>query len=182
MKEDGDVHKTYSFLIEKMSVPPEFTVLNVKMVFGEIVFRVTGIHTLGRFHVLKSSNFYLTFVLTHIMYYLIFASFIVGNSAISGLEPFFSNHRLKINEKGSVHATREAMKTTTTISALTMYNGNPTLADDWSAVLHDSNSTAYARLRDNLTKLGEDIDERNQHRRFVTMDFHPKIAGISISS
>ena len=153
-EKDADLRKAHEFLVERLpGVPAEYTLDNVKKVWGEILFRVTGGH----------------------------AS--VGNAAISAVEPFFVNFRQTTNDDWKIVAgSREVISTVSTITGLTMPNQYPNLRTNWTHLLHDEDSAAYAQLQVDLVALGDEIDERNNQRDFVNLDFHPEIAQISIFS
>eukprot|EP00579_Thalassiosira_antarctica_P009733 CAMPEP_0201920676 /NCGR_PEP_ID=MMETSP0903-20130614/9225_1 /ASSEMBLY_ACC=CAM_ASM_000552 /TAXON_ID=420261 /ORGANISM="Thalassiosira antarctica, Strain CCMP982" /LENGTH=690 /DNA_ID=CAMNT_0048457475 /DNA_START=93 /DNA_END=2165 /DNA_ORIENTATION=+ len=153
LEADDDMRKAYIYMSEKMKgVPPEFSMGNLKLVWGEILFRITGVHTS------------------------------IGNAAIAALEPFFVNFRLHKSDKGIVSGNREVISTVSTITSLTVPNEYPNLAKNWAHVLHDPESKAYFQLKSDLIKHGEEIDERNKVRRFVNRDFHPDHVTLSIFS
>lgn len=153
-EKDTDLQKSYEYLVEKLpGVPVEYTMDNVKRVWGEILFRVTGGHSS------------------------------VGNAAIAAIEPFFVNFRQTTNDDWSiVEGSREVIFVVSVITGLTMPNEYPSLAQNWTQVLHDEDSAAYSQLRLDLAQLGNEIDERNNEREFVNVDFHPEFAAISIFS
>ena len=50
LEADDDMRKVYGYLSGKMKgVPPEFSMANLKLVWGEVLFRVTGLHTSSEF-------------------------------------------------------------------------------------------------------------------------------------
>jgi hypothetical protein len=153
LEADEDMKRMFAFISDKLrDVPPEFNMANLKMVWGEVLFRVTGAHTS------------------------------VGNVGIYALDPFFSNFRMNKKAKGEVVGNREVISVISLISGITVPEQYPTISQDWSHVLHDSESKAYAQLKSDLIELGEVIDERNKARRFTSRDFHPDHVAISIFS
>ena len=57
LEADTSIQEAYEFLVHEMNgVPPEFSMANLKMVWGEIIFRVTGLHTSSEYHTLLSNN------------------------------------------------------------------------------------------------------------------------------
>jgi len=86
---DPRLKEHYEFMSKKIrGVTSEFNMSNFKMVWGEILFRVTGAHTS------------------------------VGNVAIYALEPFSVNFRMKEQDKGKVVGSREAIAVMSLISGI----------------------------------------------------------------
>jgi len=152
---DEAMREVYKYLQKKIKgIPKEYSMANVKMVWGEILFRVTGMHTL------------------------------IGNSAAYALDPFMVNFRMLQSEKGITKTSQECQATVTSITGITIPDNYPRLSQDWSHVLHDRRSKAYATLRKDLDKHSKAIDERNasKDRRFVNKDFHPDHVAVSTFS
>ncbi|CAB9529842.1 expressed unknown protein [Seminavis robusta] len=158
LQADLAMKELYSFLKQKMpNLPSDFTMTNLKLVWGEVLFRVTGAHTS------------------------------IGNSVAYAVDPMMLNFRLKKDEKGEVVGSDECIAGVAGITAITIPNEYPKLSQDWSQVLKDPKSKAYAQLRADLDDLGDLIDSRNkmaeeggsEGRRFVNRDFHPKHTALS---
>ena len=98
------------------------------------------------------------------------------------MEPFFVNFRQERGGDTAVAGSLEVISTVSSITGLTMPNEYPTLAQNWTEILHDAHSLAYNQLKTDLAQLEATIDERNLKRRFRNMDFHPTVAAISIFS
>ena len=153
LKEDAAMRDAYGYLGKKMKgVPAEYNMQNAKLVWGEILFRVTGGHT----------N--------------------MGNVAISTLEPFFINFRMNKSDKGQLLGNRETLAIVSVIGGLTQPDEYPTIRDDWRHVLHDPMSPSYEALQEELRPIAEDIDARNKKRQFVNVDYHPEHVMISTFS
>lgn len=94
------------------------------------------------------------------------------------------NFRLTDEQKGKVVGSYEVASGIAAITGLTLPNEYQKLRDDWGHVLCDPESGAYTTLREDLKKLGKEIDERNKIRvengRFVNRDFHPDVCPTSI--
>ncbi len=150
---DDGIKKSYLYLVREMGVPAEFSIENFKVVWGEILLRVTGLHTS------------------------------VGNAAIAAVEPMFVNFRQERNNIGKpLSGSREVISTVSTVTGLTMPNQYPSLDQNWTQLLHNETSLAYSQLKMDLEDLGKKIDKRNNVRAYRNVDFHPKVSAISIFS
>lgn len=162
LQADLAMKELYGFLDQKMpNIPHAFSMENLKLVWGEVLFRVTGVHTS------------------------------IGNAAACALDPLMVNFRLQIDEKGQAVGSGECSAAVYGITALTIPDEYPKLSQDWSHVLSDPTSKAYAKLRSDLVDLGSLIDTRNERavaegnrgsskgRRFVNRDFHPEHTAVS---
>jgi len=151
--QDETMRELYAYLRERMKgLPAEYSMANVKMLWGEILFRVTGGHNS------------------------------IGNAAAYALAPFMINLRMQKKDKGILKSSMESDTTVAGITKATIPDDFPRLYQGWSHVLDDPKSTAYATLTSELERLGESIDERNdsEERRFTNRDFHPNFCGISV--
>lgn len=149
---DVDLREMHAYMSRELRAPPEYSMDNLKTIWGEVLFRVTGAHTS------------------------------IGNAAVYALEPFMINFRLGKREKGVVAGSREVIYALSQIASLTNPAKYPAMSHNWTHVMHDPDSGAYARLKADLAALGEAIDERNKARRFVNRDFHPDVVQISTFS
>ncbi|MGB2445949.1 MAG: hypothetical protein ACPH86_06310 [Schleiferiaceae bacterium] len=149
---DHDLHKMHDYLVKKMKAPAEFSRDNVKKFWAEIIFRVTGMHTL------------------------------IGNTIIFALEPFFMNFRLDKRQRGKVYGNHECLRVVALVSATTIPDTFPSLSGNWTQVIHDPVSKAYSQLDTDLDELSKEIDGRNKVRRFVNNDFIWNNTQISVFS
>jgi len=161
---DDGMREVYNYIKDRFNqgipdqtnkgVPEEFTLANVKSLWGEILFRVTGAHN------------------------------VIGNAAAYAKNPLLVNFRLTGEQKGEVVGSYEVVSGIAAITGLTLPNEYQRLRDDWKQVLDNPESDAYATLHKDLEKLGKEIDERNKIRvengRFVNRDFHPDVCPTSI--
>ena len=92
------------------------------------------------------------------------------------------NFRLMKDDKGNPVGSSECNASIVAITGLTIPNEYPKLSQDWKHTLKDPNSKAYAKLRSDLTSLGESIENMNKSRRFVNRDFHPDYVAVSTFS
>jgi hypothetical protein len=150
--EDDDIQKMYSYLAKKLRGPSEFSMDNLKMIWGEVLFRVTGVHTS------------------------------IGNAAVYALEPYMVNFRLNKADRGILGGSREVINALSFITGLTVPGEYPSLSQNWTHVMPEIGLGAYEKLKFDLTDLGKEVDERNAARRFRNIDFHPEITEISIFS
>ena len=143
----------YSYLAKKLRGPSDsFTMDNLKMIWGEVLFRVTGVHTS------------------------------IGNAAVYALEPYMVNFRVNKADRGILGGSREVSNALSFITGLTVPNSYPSLSQNWTHVMPDIGMGAHSQLKDDLAELGKEVDERNVARRFRNVDFHPEITEISIFS
>ena len=181
--QDGNMRQLYHHLREKMEgLPEEYSMDNVKLLWGEILFRVTGAHNSSKCQLLC-----LHLLLSLMRYKLEISHFSsldtsVGNAAAYALAPFMINLRMLAKDKGIVQSSKESDITVAGITRATIPDDFPRLYQGWSHVLSDPKSNAYATLTSELEKLGESIEERNkgEERRFANRDFHPDFCGVSI--
>jgi hypothetical protein len=154
IQSDGALEKLFYYLKEHMHIDDstEFSMASMKLIVGEILFRVSGDHSM------------------------------IGNAAPYGLEPHMVNFRLRHEDKGCAFASQETRAAVTGITGITMPAKYPKLGDDWSHLLSDPHSKAYNTLRRDLDELAEVIDVRNKVRKFVNRDFHPEVCALSIFS
>ena len=184
---DEEMEKAHKYLVKTLRIPNEFcdyTIDNVKTIWGEILFRVTGQKTkiFSRFHYLVHK--YLT--------YFLFASFnlsgfhnAVGAVTAFALDPAMTNIRQQEKHNGdsdgsNLVASEEAASGVSFISAITQVPC-PTIGQCWKQVLVDPDCRSYARLRKSLDELQATIAVRNQVR-FRNVDYCPSSCAISISS
>ena len=156
---------------------------NLKIVWGEVIFRVTGLHTSGEYGAALLINVsHFDPIKSLLTFFYIQTK--VGNAAIAAQEPFFVNFRMNKEDKGKVVGNRDVMAGVATITALTVPapGDYPCLNHDWRHAIHDTKSDAYAQLKFDLETLGEAVDKRNSERRFVSRDFHPDYTAISVFS
>ena len=94
------------------------------------------------------------------------------------------NFRLKKDDKGNPVGSSECNASIVAITGLTIPNEYPKLSQDWRHTLKNPKSKAYAKLRDDLAKLSNTIDELNKSpaRRFINRDFHPDFVAVSTFS
>ena len=140
----------YAYLTEKMGGPAEFSMDNLKMIWGEVLFRVTGVHQS------------------------------IGNAAAYVLDPFMVNFRLDKTDKGKVYGNLETLEIGAFITGLTIPEEYPKLTSNWTKVMHDPESKSYAQMKADLNELSKEIEERNEVRRFRNVDFYPDNAALSI--
>lgn len=153
LEEDKAMHDTYEYMRDKMKgIPAEYNMKNVKMVWGEILFRVTAGHTNK------------------------------GNVAIYALEPFMINFRMNKSDKGKLFGNKETSSVVTVIGGLTSPDEYPKITSDWRHVLHEPSSSAYETFQSEMRPISDEIDARNSVRRFVNVDNHPDFVMLSVFS
>jgi hypothetical protein len=154
---------------------------NVKMVWGEIIFRVTGYHSSGKLNripVVPGTAVETNTLIFLTMLFLLTRA--VGAVAQFALDPSLCNIRLQPKEIEDLVASQEGAIGVALISAITQVPC-PTISECWKQVLENPESEAYANLRSSLKAHETSIDERNKVRDTNT-DFHPRHCAISISS
>lgn len=154
---DFDMKKSHKYLVEILDIDEfaDYTLENVKTIWGEILFRVTGYHNS------------------------------IGSVTAMALDPSMVDLRLMPKEYGEddgsqLVAAIESSQSVAFISAITQVPC-PTIGQCWKQVLENPGSLSYATLRKNLNDLENTIDDRNKVRE-SNVDFHPKHCAISISS
>lgn len=157
-KQDNDMKRMHEYLVKTLKIPRElrpYTLDNVKAIWGEILFRVTGFHNA------------------------------VGAVTAFALDPAMTNIRQQEKEIGKENGTNlvaseEGASGVAFISAITQLPC-PTIGQCWKQILANPDAKSYANLRKALDKLEETIEIRNQVR-FRNVDYSPKHCAISISS
>jgi hypothetical protein len=158
LEQDEGMKKMHKYLADKFNVPPElkpYTIENIKIIWGEILFRVTGFHNA------------------------------IGAVTSFALDPAMLNVRRQekeIGEENGTHlvASEESASGVAFISAITQVPC-PTIGQCWKQVLADPDAKSYANLRKALDKLEETIEIRNEVR-YRNVDYSPRHCAISISS
>ncbi|CAB9529841.1 expressed unknown protein [Seminavis robusta] len=157
LQADGGMRDLHDWMRRKMrDLPKDYTMAHMKKIWGEILFRVTGAHTS------------------------------IGNAVPYAIDPLVVNFRLQKEDKGKAYGSEECNAGVAGITGLTIPSEYPTLSQDWSQVLKNPKSKAYAQLHVDLKALGKKIDAENDKvnsqstkRRFVNRDFHPEHAALS---
>jgi hypothetical protein len=154
LQQDQHMKKTYEYMRQRIpSLPREYNLENMKTVWGEILFRVTGWH----------------------------AS--IGNVSMYALNPAMINIRLKPLEKKTFVAFQEAAIGVSMIVAVTTVDCPRLYQDWRQIFENPDNPPyAYQRLRSALAEHEKVVDERNRARLYKNVDFHPKNTALSISS
>ena len=152
---DGPMQNCWKYLVEQLKIPAEenaLTIANLKSVWGELIFRVTGGHQS------------------------------IGAVQQFALDPAFNNVRLEPKENGpsALLGSHESTIGVALVVAMTTLPC-PKINQDWSQVLENPASPAYAKLKQNLIAQGQRVDKRNLSRH-TCVDFHPAHVAMSISS
>lgn len=155
---DEEMEKAHKYLVKMLKIPKElcdYTLDNIKTIWGEILFRVTGYHNA------------------------------VGAVTAFSLDPALTNLRQQEKHIGhsdgsNLVASEEAASGVSFIGAITQVPC-PTIGQCWKQVLVDPDCKSYARLRKSLDELQATIAVRNQVR-FRNVDYCPGSCAISISS
>ena len=135
LQDDDEMRDCYNYIVSELNGPSnDLNLQNLKIVWGEILFRVSGWHES------------------------------IGQATPYALDPSLVNIRLEDKDRiESMVACEEAALCVGAITAITTVPC-PKLGQDWSHAFEDQVPESYKKLRVNLNKLGHTIDERNKHR------------------
>merc|ERR1712038_268705 len=157
LEADLDMKRAHLYLVENLKITKEteYTLENIKIIWAEILFRVTGYHNS------------------------------IGNVIGMALDPAVVNLRLQPKEFGladgsNLLSPEEASNSVAFIGAITQVPC-PVLGECWKQVLDNPDSKAYTNLRSNLDELEKIIDERNKNRD-PNVSYKPSTCALSVSS
>lgn len=168
LQADDAMRKTYGYMAENLrGTPTEYNLKNMKKVWGETLFRVSGLHSS------------------------------IGNVQAWALDPSMINMRLKkppadgeddSEFRWDLVAPKESIYGIALISGFAMAE-SPTLSQDWKHVFENDPNIfkngvpqAYKTLRQDLDQLEQTIKARNKERKYPCADFRPSHCELSITS